>query len=87
MPMRPRSGKQRAVRHKKVVIELLVAWLLKRVDLTACGVNAREHRADRAILARRVHRLKDDQQRVCVAGVEDALEVVQLIDLISEHTL
>ena len=55
----------------------MIAFLGRRrlevVDLAALRVDARHHVADGAVLAGRVHRLEDQQQRARVLGVELAL--------------
>ena len=61
---------------EEVVFELLVARRLERVDLESDRVRAGEHRADRAVLAGRIHRLEDQQHRVPVVGVEQLLQLV-----------
>jgi hypothetical protein len=45
------------------MFQLFAAWLLETEDLASLRVNARHHMADRAILARRIHALKNEQQR------------------------
>src|SRR5439155_17957288 len=57
--------------------ELLGIRLLEGVDFHAGRIDAGHHRADRAVLARRVHGLEDDQESPAMFGVEPLLEVAQ----------
>ena len=54
---------------QKIVVELLRRRRLERMDLAALRVDAVEHAVDRAILARRIHALKDQQQRPAILRV------------------
>ena len=58
------------------VVELLGRRLLERDDLHALRVDARHDVLDRRVLAGRVHRLEDDQQRVGVARPQQLLRVL-----------
>jgi len=50
-----------------------VGGLLERKDIDPLRIDARHDVLDRAILARRVHRLEDEQQRPGILGVENVL--------------
>ena len=73
MPMRPRSGRYSDVAPHEVVVELLRRGLLEGVHLAALRIDARHDVLDRAVLAGRVHRLEDQQQRPAILGVEHVL--------------
>ena len=70
MPMLPRSGQLLRVAPEVVVVELLRRGDLEAADLDALGVHAAHHVADRAVLARGVHRLEDHDDPVGVLGRE-----------------
>ena len=61
-----------------IVIEFLSRRSLEAVHLAALRVQPRHHVLDGAVLSRRIHRLKDDQQRVPVLCVENVLELRKL---------
>lgn len=70
---------------EEIVLQFLRARVLEAEHLAALGVDARHHVADGAVLAGGVHRLEDHQQGVAVRGVEQALLVAQLIDLVLQQ--
>ena len=53
--------------------QFLIGGLLERNDIDPLRIDARHDVLDRAILARRVHRLEDEQQRPGMLGVENVL--------------
>ncbi len=57
----------------EVVVEVLPRGLLEREHLAALRIDARHDVLDGAVLAGRVHRLKHEQQRPAVLGVEHVL--------------
>ena len=67
---------------EKIVVEILRRRLLERIHLAAGRINPGEHSADGAVLAGRVHRLEYQQHRMVVMGVEDALQLIQLFNLL-----
>jgi hypothetical protein len=70
MLIRPRSGRQgRRGR------------LLEAEHVDAFGVHARHHVFDRAVLARRIHALQDEEQRLRARGIEDVLQVAKAFDV------
>ena len=73
MPIRPRSGRSRGRAPQEVVLQLGRAGMLEAEDLAALRIDARHHVLDRAVLARRVHRLEDQQHSVAVGGIEQLL--------------
>ena len=62
---------------QEIVIEFERRRLLERMHLAALRVDAVEDALDRAVLAGRIHALKDQQQRPAVLGVELFLKIVQ----------
>jgi hypothetical protein len=54
---------------QKVVLELLRARLFEAVDFAAFGVHAGHDVSNRAILARGVHALKDEQHRIATGCI------------------
>ena len=68
------------------MIEFAGTRLLERMDLAALRIDAVEHALDRAVLARGVHALKDQQQRPAILGVEFFLKVVQPLPVGIEMT-
>ncbi len=57
----------------KVVVEILRRGLLERKHLATLRIDARHDVLDGAVLAGRIHRLKHQQQRPAVLGVEHVL--------------
>ena len=86
MPMRPRSGST-AASPEEVVLELLGAGMLEAEDLAALRIDAGHHMLDGAVLARGVHRLEDDEQRVAVVRVQHGLPLAQLVGCAREQRL
>ncbi len=72
-PLRQRN---RAAPHE-IMIEFVRGRLLERMDVAALRVDALEYALDRAVLARGVHALEDQQQRPAVLGVQLFLKIVQ----------
>src|SRR5262245_45090585 len=72
---------------QEVMIELFVGRRLERVDLTALRVDAGQDVLDRAVLARRIHGLKDEQHRPAVLGVEHVLQLGERLDARGERFL
>ena len=58
---------------QEIVRQLLVGGLLERKDIDPLRIDARHDVLDRAVLARRVHCLEDEQQRPGILGVENVL--------------
>ena len=65
---------------EEVVVELLGRWHLEGEDLTPGRIQPGENLADRAVLARRVHRLEHEEEGVAVLGVEHPLLFAKLVD-------
>jgi hypothetical protein len=76
-----------AQRHKKSWFELLGGRALERDDVAALRVDARHHVFDRAVLAGRVERLQDHEQRVGVARVQQLLRGGELLRELGEVIL
>ena len=54
-------------------------------DLAALRIDARHHMFDGAVLARGVHGLEDEQQRITVGGIKNALQIAQLLDALAQN--
>ena len=87
MPMRPRSGRSRVVRQRKSCCSSVGAGVFEAEHLAALRIDARHDMLDRAVLARRVHRLEDQQQRIAVGGVEKLLLLAQFRDMVAQKLL
>ena len=59
---------------EKVVPRLQRRGNLEGGDVATLRIHAGEDVTDGAVLARRIHSLQDDQQRLLLAGVEDFLK-------------
>ena len=68
-----------------VVVALLRRWRLEAEHLAALRVDAAHDVADRAVLAGRVHRLEDEEQRVGVLRVQPILLARELPDAVLEE--
>src|SRR5262249_54396951 len=66
-------GQALGVTPHEVVVQILARGLFEREDLAALWIYSRHDVLDGAILAGRVHRLKYEQQRPAVLGVEHVL--------------
>src|SRR5260370_28536847 len=51
---------------QKIVLQILAAWMFEAENLAALWVDARHHVLDDAVLAGRIHRLENQQQRIAV---------------------
>ena len=78
MPMRPRSGSAFAVRQRKSWSSSSAEGFLKETTWTPCGLTPDMTCSIARVLAGRVHRLEDDEQRVAVARPEQLLRVGEL---------
>ena len=72
---------------QEVVVQLLGAGVLETEHLAALGIDARHHVLDGAVLAGRIHRLENQQQRVTVGRVQHVLLGAQLDDVFREELL
>ena len=66
MPIRPRSGRSRVVRQRKSCSTSAALGMLEAEDLAALRVDPGHHVADRSVLSRRIHRLKDQKDGIAV---------------------
>ena len=57
------------------MVQLLDRRRLEGIDLAPLRIDAGHDVLDRAVLARRVHRLEDEQRRVAVLGVQHVLQL------------
>ena len=67
------------------MIEFLGARVLEAVNFATLRVNPRHHMFDGAILARGVHRLKNEENGVAIVRIEQVLQFAQTIDLIRKQ--
>ena len=67
--------------------QFLGAGMLEAEHLAALRIDAGHDVLDRAVLARRVHRLKNQQQRIAVVRVEQILPLAQVLDVRGEQFL
>src|SRR6185437_7778634 len=72
---------------EKVVFQFGRAGMLVAEDLATLWINAGHHMADRAVLSRCIHGLKDQQNSVPIVGVEKLLLRVQLRDVVLQKLL
>ena len=87
MPIRPRSGRSRVRAPEKIVLQFGGAGVLEAEHLTALRIDPGHHVPDRAVLARRVHRLKNQQNRMTVGRVVKLLLRAQLRDMVLQQFL
>ena len=73
MPIRPRSGRHLACSATESRDRAPRRRLLERGHLAALRIDARHDVLDRAVLAGRIHRLEDEQQRPAVLRVQHVL--------------
>ena len=85
MPMLPRGGSALAYRHMKLWSSSSADGTLNDVTEQPCGLTPAHHVLDGAVLARRVHGLEHQQQRVAVVGVEQFLRLRQLRPVVRQH--
>ena len=84
MPMRPRSGRSRVVRHRKSCCSSVGLGCLKLKTWQPCGLTPGHHVLDRAVLARRIHRLEDQQHRIAVGRIQQLLRRAEARDMVGE---
>ena len=82
MPISPRAGQRRLAAPEPVVRQLGPRRLLERRHVHALRVEPAHDVPDRAVLAGRVHRLEDDQQRPAVLGIEALLQLAETLDVL-----
>ena len=69
MPICPRSGRSRVVRQRKSCSQFGGARMFEAEDLAALGVDPGHHVSDGAVFSGRIHRLKNQQDRMAVGCV------------------
>ena len=82
MPIRPRSGRSRVVRQRKSCSSSVGAGMFEAEHLAALRIDPGHHVPDGAVLSRRIHRLKDQQDGIAVGCVEKLLQRAQLRDVL-----
>ena len=83
----PAFGYRSGISPKEVMVELLGRGMLEAVDLAALRVNARHHMLDRPVLTRGIHRLKNNENRPTICGVQPVLDCSQVGDILRQHLL
>ena len=87
MPIRPRSGSVARRAPEKIMLQFGGARVFEAEHLAALRIDARHHMLDGAVLSRRIHRLKDQQDRMAVGRIEKLLLRAQLCDMLLEQLL
>ena len=64
---------------EKIMFQFLGAWLLETENVAAFRIDPRHDVPDGAVLAGRVHPLKNQQQRISVGRVVELLQRAQLL--------
>ena len=82
MPMRPRSGRRQAVRQRKSC-----SGLLEAENLASLRVDSGHNMPDDAVLAGRVHALKNQQERVTVGCVMKLLKCAEFLHMFFKQLL
>jgi hypothetical protein len=85
MPIRPRFRQIAGGAPEKIVLQLGGAGMLEAEHLAALRVDPGHHVPDGAVLSRRIHRLKDQQDGVAVGRVEKLLLRAQLRDVLLQQ--
>ena len=83
----PAFGKPAGGAPEKVVLQFLGARLLEAEDLAALRIDAGHDVPDGAVLAGGVHALEDQQQRMAVGRVVEALQRAQLLNVFPQELL
>ena len=86
MPIRPRSGRSRVVRQRKSCCNSVGAGMFEAEDLAALRIDPGHDVLDGAVLSRRIHRLKDQQDGVAIGCVEKLLLRAQLRNVFSRSS-
>ncbi len=72
---------------EKIMLQFDGAGMFEAEDLAALRVDPGHHMLDGAVLSRRVHCLKDQQDGIAVGGVEKLLQRAQLRDVLPQQLL
>ena len=83
MPIRPRSGRSRVVRHRKSCCSFDRAGMLEAEDLAALRIDPRHDVLDGAVFSGCIHRLENQQHGMAVGGIQKLLLLTQLLDMIA----
>ncbi len=70
---------------QEVMLQLLGAGMFETENLAALRIDAGHHVLNRAVLAGRVHGLKNQQQRIAVGGIQQVLLGAQFFDMFAEQ--
>ena len=69
MPIRPRSGRSRVVRHRKIVLQFRRAGVPVAEHLAALRIDPGHHVPDCAVFPRSIHRLKYQKQGIAIGRI------------------
>ena len=83
----PAFGKPASCAPEKIMFQLVGARLLETPNLATFGIDSGHDVLDGAVLAGSVHSLKNQQQRIAVGGVVQALQRAQLRNVFSQEFL
>ena len=72
---------------EKIVLQFGGAGMLEAEDLAALRIDPGHHMPDGAVLSRRIHRLKDQQDGIAVGRVEKLLQRAQLRNMLFQQLL
>src|SRR6266436_8816820 len=64
---------------QEIMIEFRGARMLEAEDLTSLRIDPRQHVTDCSVFAGGIHCLKEEQQRVSVVGIMQALHLTKLL--------
>src|SRR5262249_15894674 len=67
------------------MIEFFGSGGFKAIDLAALRIDARHNVLDGAVLARRMHSLKDHQERVAVRGIHQVLQTREFLGVLAQQ--
>src|SRR5450830_53711 len=70
---------------QKIMFKFRGTRMLETEHLAALRIDARHHMANGSVLAGRVHSLKNQQYRIAVGGIVQALQHTQLIHMFCEQ--
>ena len=66
---------------EKVMREVFLRWLFEGRDVATLGVYSRHDVSNRAVLARGIERLQDDEQGALLLGVKEILQLFEIIEI------
>ena len=87
MPIRPRSGRSRVVRQRKSCSSSSALGCLKLNTWQPCGLTPDITCCDGAVLAGRVHGLKNQQHGIAVRRIQQLLLRAERLDVLAQQVL